>query len=238
MSPSGRRARGRKSAGLLLFRHAGEDLEVLLVHPGGPFWATRDLGAWSVPKGECEDGEDPRAAAWREFGEELGSPAPEGEALELGEVRQKAGKTVLAWAIAGDLDAEHDHQQQVRDGVAAAVRAYPAVPRGRPGRVVRAGRGARTDQPGSGGAARSSVRGAGGVRGRFGGEAVGVPCGGATSAAERHGWGRGRGPRSAFAGSGRYCLLHMNQYLPRPRWGPDPGPPRRWLPRPSRKPCR
>jgi predicted NUDIX family NTP pyrophosphohydrolase len=105
MSPS-KSARGRKSAGLLLFRHAGADLEVLLVHPGGPFWAKRDEGAWSIPKGECEDGEDPRSAAWREFGEELGSPAPEGNALELGEVRQKAGKTVVAWAIAGDLDPE------------------------------------------------------------------------------------------------------------------------------------
>jgi predicted NUDIX family NTP pyrophosphohydrolase len=94
---------------LLLFRGAGEDLEVLLVHPGGPFWGKRDLGAWSIPKGECEDGEDPRAAAWREFAEELGSHPPstsEGEVLELGEVRQKAGKTVVAWAIAGDLDAE------------------------------------------------------------------------------------------------------------------------------------
>jgi predicted NUDIX family NTP pyrophosphohydrolase len=103
MTP-GRSARGRKSAGLLLFRHAGEELEVLLVHPGGPFWAKRDLGAWSIPKGECEDGEDPRAAAWREFGEELGTPAPEGEVLELGEIRQKAGKVVVAWAVAGDLD--------------------------------------------------------------------------------------------------------------------------------------
>lgn len=106
MSP-GKSARGRKSAGVLLFRHAGAELEVLLVHPGGPFWAKRDLGTWSVPKGECEEGEDPRAAAWREFSEELGTAAPEGEALELGEVRQKAGKTVVAWAIAGDLDAEH-----------------------------------------------------------------------------------------------------------------------------------
>ena len=77
------------------------------MHPGGPFWATRDLGSWSIPKGECEDGEDPRATAWREFAEELGTPAPQGEALELGEVRQKAGKIVLAWAIAGDLDPEH-----------------------------------------------------------------------------------------------------------------------------------
>jgi predicted NUDIX family NTP pyrophosphohydrolase len=106
MSP-GRNARGRKSAGLLLFRHVGSDLEVLLVHPGGPFWATRDVGSWSIPKGECEEGEDPRATAWREFAEELGTPAPQGEALELGEVRQKAGKIVLAWAIAGDLDPEH-----------------------------------------------------------------------------------------------------------------------------------
>jgi predicted NUDIX family NTP pyrophosphohydrolase len=104
MSP-GKSARGRKSAGLLLFRRTG-DWEVLLVHPGGPFWANRDLGAWSIPKGECEDGEEPREAAWREFGEELGTPAPEGEVLELGEVRQKAGKTVVAWAIAGDLDPE------------------------------------------------------------------------------------------------------------------------------------
>ncbi|HEY1711752.1 MAG TPA: NUDIX domain-containing protein [Solirubrobacteraceae bacterium] len=105
MSPS-KSTRGRKSAGLLLFRGTGEDLQVLLVHPGGPFWSNRDLGAWSIPKGECEEGEDPRSAAWREFGEELGSPAPEGDALELGEVRQKAGKTVVAWAIAGDLDPE------------------------------------------------------------------------------------------------------------------------------------
>jgi predicted NUDIX family NTP pyrophosphohydrolase len=103
MTP-GRSAKGRTSAGLLLFRRAGEDLEVLLVHPGGPFWVKRDAGAWSIPKGECEDGEDPRTAAWREFGEELGTPVPDGEVLKLGEVRQKAGKIVLAWAVAGDLD--------------------------------------------------------------------------------------------------------------------------------------
>lgn len=105
MTP-GRSAKGRRSAGLLLFRNAGDELEVLLVHPGGPFWVKRDAGAWSIPKGECEDGEDPRAAAWREFGEELGTPAPDGDVLDLGEVRQKAGKTVLAWAVAGDLDPE------------------------------------------------------------------------------------------------------------------------------------
>jgi predicted NUDIX family NTP pyrophosphohydrolase len=96
--------RGARSAGLLVFRRADAELEVLLVHPGGPFWAKRDAGAWSIPKGEIEDSEDPLAAARREFGEELGTPAPEGEAVELGEVRQKAGKTVVAWGMEGDLD--------------------------------------------------------------------------------------------------------------------------------------
>jgi predicted NUDIX family NTP pyrophosphohydrolase len=103
MSPEGN-GRGRRSAGLLLFRRGGEGIEVLLVHPGGPFWAKRDHGAWSIPKGEYPDDEDPLAAARREFAEELGSPAPGGEAIELGEIRQKAGKLVRAWAIAGDLD--------------------------------------------------------------------------------------------------------------------------------------
>jgi predicted NUDIX family NTP pyrophosphohydrolase len=102
MSPEGN-GRGRRSAGLLLFRR-GEGIEVLLVHPGGPFWAKRDHGAWSIPKGEYPDDEDPLAAARREFAEELGSPAPGGEAIELGEIRQKAGKLVRAWAIPGDLD--------------------------------------------------------------------------------------------------------------------------------------
>jgi predicted NUDIX family NTP pyrophosphohydrolase len=78
---------------------------VLLVHPGGPIWARRDLGAWSIPKGEYVDGEEPLAAARREFEEELGSPPPSGYAVDLGEVRQKSGKRVRAWGIAGDLDA-------------------------------------------------------------------------------------------------------------------------------------
>jgi predicted NUDIX family NTP pyrophosphohydrolase len=79
------------------------------VHPGGPVWARRDLGAWSVPKGEYGDDEDPLAAARREFHEELGSPAPEGVARELGEVRLKSGKRIVAWAIEGDLDAAGAH---------------------------------------------------------------------------------------------------------------------------------
>jgi predicted NUDIX family NTP pyrophosphohydrolase len=94
-----------QSAGILLHRGTGYSLEVLLVHPGGPLWARRDAGAWSIPKGEYVAGEDPLAAARREFEEELGTPAPPGEAMDLGEIRQRAGKRVRAWALAGDLDA-------------------------------------------------------------------------------------------------------------------------------------
>jgi predicted NUDIX family NTP pyrophosphohydrolase len=79
---------------------------VLLVHPGGPFWARRDAGAWSIPKGEYEEGEDARACALREFEEETGTALPPGELVELGSVRQKGGKTVRAWAAEGDLDAD------------------------------------------------------------------------------------------------------------------------------------
>jgi predicted NUDIX family NTP pyrophosphohydrolase len=96
-----------RSAGILLYRRAAAGPELLLVHPGGPFWARRDLGAWSIPKGECEPGEEPRQAALRELGEELGEAAPAlaPEALiELGEVRQKGGKAVEAWAVEADFD--------------------------------------------------------------------------------------------------------------------------------------
>jgi predicted NUDIX family NTP pyrophosphohydrolase len=95
------------SAGILLYRRDGGELNVLLVHPGGPFWARRDEGVWSIPKGEYDDGsEDPLRAARREFAEELGSPAPEdSEPLDLGEITQRAGKRVRAWALKGDLDA-------------------------------------------------------------------------------------------------------------------------------------
>jgi len=74
------------------------------VHPGGPFWARRDAGVWSIPKGEYSDGEDPLDAARREFAEELGSRAPDGDPADLGEIRQKSGKVVHGWALAGDLD--------------------------------------------------------------------------------------------------------------------------------------
>jgi predicted NUDIX family NTP pyrophosphohydrolase len=96
----------RRSAGILLYRLAGDAPEVLLVHPGGPFWARKDAGVWSIPKGEYDDGEDPRACALREFEEETGSALPPGRLIELGEVRQKSGKLVTAWAAEGDLDAD------------------------------------------------------------------------------------------------------------------------------------
>jgi predicted NUDIX family NTP pyrophosphohydrolase len=96
--------RSRRSSGVLLHRGEAGELEVLLVHPGGPLWARREEGAWSIPKGEYADGEDPLAAARREFEEELGTPPPAGDAADLGEVRQKSGKWVRAWAIAGDFD--------------------------------------------------------------------------------------------------------------------------------------
>lgn len=94
----------KRSAGILLHRRRDGAREVLLVHPGGPFWSRRDAGAWSIPKGECEEGEDPRAAAIREFEEELGTPLPAAELVELGSVKQRNGKVVLAWAAEGDLD--------------------------------------------------------------------------------------------------------------------------------------
>lgn len=95
----------RRSAGVLVFRRdrAG-GLEVLLGHPGGPFWARRDAGAWSVPKGELDADEEPQQAARREFEEELGLPVPEGRWVDLGEVRQSGGKTVQVWAVEGELD--------------------------------------------------------------------------------------------------------------------------------------
>jgi predicted NUDIX family NTP pyrophosphohydrolase len=96
----------KRSAGILLHRIAAGTPEVLLVHPGGPYWARKDAGAWSIPKGEYEDGEDPQACALREFEEELGTRLPPGELAELGSVKQKGGKVVTAWAAEGDLDAD------------------------------------------------------------------------------------------------------------------------------------
>ncbi|MCK1821650.1 NUDIX domain-containing protein [Streptomyces sp. XM83C] len=93
-----------RSAGLLLYRRTGEGLEVLLGHMGGPFFARRDAGAWTVPKGEYDADEPAWDAARREFREELGLEPPDGRAVPLGEVRQKGGKVVTVWAVEGDLD--------------------------------------------------------------------------------------------------------------------------------------
>lgn len=93
----------KTSAGLILYRMQSGGLEVLLVHPGGPFWGKKDEGAWFVPKGELNVGEEPLAGAKREFEEETGLK-PEGEFLALGSVKQKSGKTIVAWAFEGDCD--------------------------------------------------------------------------------------------------------------------------------------
>jgi predicted NUDIX family NTP pyrophosphohydrolase len=93
----------KRSAGILLFRRRPSGVEVLLAHPGGPFWTKKDLGAWTIPKGEIEDDEDPLAAARRELKEETGI-STDGPFLELGEVRLKSGKRVAAWGAEGDAD--------------------------------------------------------------------------------------------------------------------------------------
>src|SRR5262249_4429389 len=92
------------SAGILLYRRRGGNLELLLVHPGGPFWANKDDGAWSIPKGEYLESEDPVAAACREFAEELGSDPPVGDAIDLGEIVQPSRKRVVAFALEGAFD--------------------------------------------------------------------------------------------------------------------------------------
>jgi predicted NUDIX family NTP pyrophosphohydrolase len=93
----------KTSAGILLYRRRGKNLEVFLVHPGGPFWAKKDLGAWSLPKGEFEADEEPLDAAKREFTEETGFPI-DGDFLPLQPLRQPSGKTIVAWAVEGDCD--------------------------------------------------------------------------------------------------------------------------------------
>jgi len=93
------------SAGLLVYRRTGDSYEVLLVHPGGPFWAKKDI--WGIPKGEYEENEDPQIVSKREFEEEIGHPTPDGERNYLGEIKISSGKVIKAWAIEGDLDVSH-----------------------------------------------------------------------------------------------------------------------------------
>jgi predicted NUDIX family NTP pyrophosphohydrolase len=100
------------SAGILMFHRTEDGIMVLLVHPGGPFWRNRDLGAWSIPKGEFQPGEDPEKAARREFAEELGIE-PKGPMRPIGQVRQRGGKTVVAYALEGTLDVATVHSNKV-----------------------------------------------------------------------------------------------------------------------------
>jgi predicted NUDIX family NTP pyrophosphohydrolase len=95
---------GRTSAGILLWRRREGRVEVLLAHQGGPFWVKKDIGHWTIPKGEAEPGEELVAVARREFAEETGREAPDRPLVELGQIRQKSGKLVLGWAVEGDLD--------------------------------------------------------------------------------------------------------------------------------------
>ena len=94
----------KRSAGILLYRRRASLIEVLLVHPGGPFWRNKDDGAWFLPKGELEADEDPLSAAMREFREELGAAPPAAEPLSLGTVKNKSGKLIFAWALEGDFE--------------------------------------------------------------------------------------------------------------------------------------
>ena len=130
-----------RSAGILLYRFCGERLQVLLAHPGGPFWRRRDEGAWTIPKGEIAADEDAEAAARREFLEETGT-AVSGPLLALGLLRQRGGKLVEAFAAEGDIDPAVRPQQLLLDRMAAAQRPH------RPFRKSIASRGFRSTRPG------------------------------------------------------------------------------------------
>lgn len=93
-----------QSAGILVYRKTGNGIEVMLGHPGGPYWAKKDKGSWSIPKGVYKDNEAPLEAAKREFREEIGQACPEGEFIDLGSIKLASGKIISAWAIEGDLD--------------------------------------------------------------------------------------------------------------------------------------
>ena len=160
----------KRSAGLLVYRRVPGEPEVLLVHPGGPFWAKKDDGSWSLPKGEYEPDEDPLEVAIREFREELGVDPPDAPAPTLlGEVRQPGGKLVMAWALPGELNVGNGPEQHLHDGMAAAIGPDGRVPGGRPRRLVRPrNRPAQTPSRSAGAARpvlRAPERGLGGVSG-------------------------------------------------------------------------
>ena len=122
----------RISAGILLFRPRGGQLEVLLAHPGGPFFRNRDAGHWTIPKGEVDGDEALVAVARREFEEETGSPPPDGDVIDLGSIVQKGGKVVHAWGLEGDLDpatAESNTFEMVWPPGSGRVQAFPEIDR-------------------------------------------------------------------------------------------------------------
>ncbi|MGO8967755.1 NUDIX domain-containing protein [Mycobacterium sp.] len=120
------------SAGMLLYRVCDGVVEVLIGHPGGPFWARKDDGAWSIPKGEYTDGEDPWAAAQREFEEEVGLAPPAGPRVDLGAVKQPSGKVLTVFAVCGDLDITDAHSNTFElewPRGSGQIRAFPEVDR-------------------------------------------------------------------------------------------------------------
>jgi predicted NUDIX family NTP pyrophosphohydrolase len=123
---------GRTSVGILLWRSRDGRLEVLLAHPGGPFWAKKDIGHWTIPKGEMEPGEELIAVARREFAEETGHDVPDRPLIGLGEITQKSGKLVLGWAVEGDLDpsaAVSNTYELEWPPNSGAVRTFPEIDR-------------------------------------------------------------------------------------------------------------
>ena len=120
------------SGGILLYRLVDDKLQVLIAHPGGPFFANRDVGHWTIPKGEADGDEELTAVARREFEEETGHPAPDGDALDLGSIVQKGGKVVFAWALEGDLDPEtaaSNTFEMVWPPGSGSVRTFPEIDR-------------------------------------------------------------------------------------------------------------
>src|SRR4051812_22696811 len=129
--------RSTMSAGILAYRKGAHGLEVLLVHPGGPFWRNKDSGAWSIPKGEIDAAGDPEQVARREFAEELGPSASIGGLQELGEVRQRGGKSVIAFAGEGHFDPAALVSKCLRHRMAAPKRPAAELSRSRPRGMVR-----------------------------------------------------------------------------------------------------
>ncbi len=142
------------SAGLLLYRIGDGVVEVLLAHPGGPFWARKDEGAWSIPKGEYVEGEDPWTVAQREFQEELGKTPPDGPRIDFDPVKQPGGKVVTAFAVRGDLDLDGTFSNTFTLGVAEGIRKRQGLSRGRPRGLVSGRAGAVEAAEGSATAAR------------------------------------------------------------------------------------